>query len=60
MTKIGGVIGAVLAITLVFFVGDHIDWIADQSDFAGNAAAAAGGVIGWLVGSRIARRLTAR
>jgi hypothetical protein len=60
MTKIGGVLGAVLAITLVFVVGDRIDWVSDQSDWLGNAVAAAFGVGRWVVGSRIARRLTAR
>ena len=60
MTKVGGVIGAVLAIAIVMFVGDRIDWTADQSDFVGNAVFAATGVIGWLVGSRIVRRLRAR
>jgi len=60
VTKIGGLIGAVLAIALVMFVGGQIDWITDQSDFVGNAVFAATGVIGYLVGSRIVRRVRAR
>ena len=60
MTKIGGLIGAVLAIALVMFVGGQIDWITDQSDFVGKAVFAATGVIGYLVGSRIVRRVRAR
>jgi drug/metabolite transporter (DMT)-like permease len=57
VTKLGGVIGAVLGIALVLYVGDHIDWTARQSDWIGSAAAVAGGVVGWAAGSRVARRL---
>ena len=60
MTKLGGLIGAVLAITIVLYVGDHIDWTADQSDTVGSAAAVAAGIVGWVLGSRIARRLVSR
>jgi hypothetical protein len=57
---IGGVIGAVLGFLLTFVVGDHIAWVSRQSDTLGNAVAVVVAVGGWVVGSRIARRLTAR
>jgi uncharacterized membrane protein YfcA len=59
MAKLGGVIGAVIAITLVFYVGDHFDWTRDKSDYVGSAVAVAGGIVGWWAGSRVVRRLTA-
>jgi hypothetical protein len=57
---IGGVIGAVLLIWVSFYVGDRIAWTARQSDYAGTAVAVAAGVVGWVAGSRIARRLLSR
>jgi drug/metabolite transporter (DMT)-like permease len=60
VTKLGGVIGAVLGFAIVLYVGDHISWTARQSDYAGTAAAVAGAVVGWAAGSRILRRLMHR
>lgn len=58
--KLGGFIGAVTFFVLSFIIGDHIPWIRDQSDYAGNAVAVAAGVVGWVLGSRIVGRLTTR
>ena len=58
MTKLGGVIGFIVAFVLSFIVGDQIPWVRDQSDYAGNAVGIAVGVGGWVLGSRIAGRLT--
>jgi hypothetical protein len=60
MTKLGGFIGAITAFVLSFMVGDQIPWIRDQSDYAGNAVGVAAAVGGWVLGSWIVRRLTAR
>jgi uncharacterized membrane protein YfcA len=60
VSKLGGLAGAILLIALVMYVGDRIDWTADQSDYVGSAVFVAAGVIGALVGSRIVRRLTRR
>jgi hypothetical protein len=60
VTKLGGFIGAVTAFVLSFAVGDQIPWIRDQSDYAGNAVGVAAAVGGWVLGSWIVRRLTAR
>jgi hypothetical protein len=61
VTKLGGLIGAVLLFALVIYVGDRIDWLADiQNDYIATAILTAVGVVGWLIGSRTARRLTHR
>ena len=61
VTKLGGLIGAVLLIALLLYVGDHIDWLADvQNDVIASAIITAVGVVGWLIGSRTVWRLTHR
>jgi len=60
VTKLGGIIGAILGAALILYVGDHIDFLSRQSDYIGTAAAIAFGVGGWVVGSRTAGRLKAR
>jgi hypothetical protein len=61
VTKLGGLIGAVLLLALVIYVGDRIDWLADiKNDFVATAILTAVGVIGWMFGSRTARRLAHR
>jgi hypothetical protein len=64
VTKLGGVIGAVLGFLLPFVVFDRIDALADDtstwSDYAGTAVALAFAVGGWVVGSRVAGWLKAR
>jgi len=60
LTKLGGFLGAITAFVLSFTVGDHIPWIRDQSDYAGNAVGVAAAVGGWVLGAWIVRRLTAR
>jgi hypothetical protein len=61
VTKLGGLIGAALLFALVLYVGDRVDWLADiKSDFVATLVLTAAGVIGWLIGSRTARRLTHR
>jgi len=64
VTKLGGVIGAILGFLLPFMVFDRIDALADDtstwSDYAGTAVAVAFAVGGWVVGSRTVRRLKAR
>jgi hypothetical protein len=60
VTKLGGVIGAVLTIAIVLYVGDHIPWLSRQSDWIGSAVAVAAGVGGWAAGSRLVRRLLGR
>jgi hypothetical protein len=61
VTKLGGLVGAVLLIALLLSVGDHVDFLADiHNDFVATAIITAVGVIGWLIGSWTARRLTNR
>jgi hypothetical protein len=61
VTKLGGLVGAFRLIALVLYLGDHIDWLADiKNDIVVSAILTAVGVIGWLIGSRAARRLTNR
>jgi phosphate/sulfate permease len=57
MAKLGGLIGAVLAIAIVMYVGDRIAWTARQSDWIGSAVFVAVGIGGWLAGSRLVQRL---
>ena len=60
MTKLGGLVGAVVGFWLPLYVGDHIAWLSRQSDYLGTAVAIAFAFGGWFVGSRIVRMLTAR
>jgi uncharacterized membrane protein YfcA len=61
VTKLGGLVGAVLLIALVLFVSDRVDWLAGpKNDLIVSAILTAVGVIGWLIGSRTVRRLTNR
>ena len=64
MTKLGGLMGAVLGFLLPFVVADRIDALADNtstwSDYVGTAIGIAFAVGGWVLGSRVARRLRAR
>ena len=64
VTKLGGVIGAVLGFLLPFVVFGRVDALADGtstwSDYAGTAVAIAVAVGGWYGGSRVAGWLKAR
>jgi hypothetical protein len=61
VTKLGGLVGAVLLIALLLSVGDHVDFLADiHNDFVATAIITAVGVVGWLIGSWTVRRLTNR
>jgi len=64
VTKLGGLVGAVLGFLLPFFVADRIDALADTtstwSDYLGTAIGIAFAVGGWVVGSRIVGWLKAR
>ena len=64
MTKLAGVIGAVLGFLLPFVVFDHIGALSHDtstwSDYVGTAIGIAAAVGGWFVGTRIARGLKAR
>ena len=61
VTKLGGLIGAVLLIALVLYAGDHIDWLADiKNDLVVTVLLTAVGVIGALIGSLTVGRFTHR
>jgi hypothetical protein len=60
VTKLGGLIGAVLLPALVLFVGDRIPWLSRQSDYIGTAVLVAAVIGGWYLGSRIVGRLRTR
>ena len=64
MTKLGGLIGAVIGFLLPFAVFGRIDALADDtstwSDYAGTAVGIAFAVGGWVVGSRAVGWLKAR
>jgi len=56
----GGLITALLAVNLVLFIGDSIDWTADKSDTVGTAVALVAGIGGWVLGSRLVGRFRHR
>lgn len=63
MSKLGGFIGALLAIAIVFVFTEwlYVDWFSRNiGEGIGSAFVVAIGVGGWVAGSRIARRITAR
>jgi hypothetical protein len=64
VTKLGGLIGAVLGFLLPFAVVGRIDVLADDtstwSDYAGTAVGIAFAVGGWVLGSRVVGWLKAR
>ena len=64
MTKVAGLIGAVLGFLLPFIVSDHISALRHEtstwSDYVATAIGIAFAVGGWVVGTRVARGLKAR
>ena len=63
MTRLGGVIGAILGFLLPFVVSDRIDALADNTnlnDYVGTAIGVVFAVGGWVVGTRTIRRLKTR
>jgi hypothetical protein len=60
VTKLGGLIGAVLVPVLVLSIGDHIPWLSRQSDYIGTAVAVVAAIVGWILGSRLVGRLVNR
>ena len=61
MTKLGGLVGAVLLIALLLSEGPRIDFLNDvTNDFVATAIIVAVGVIGAFLGSGLVRRLRNR
>jgi predicted permease len=64
VTKLAGVIGAVVGFLLPFFVFDHISTLSNNNstwgDYVGTAIGIAAAVGGWVVGTRLAGGLKAR
>ena len=63
MSKLGGLIGAVLSLAILFVFTEwlYVDWVSKNiGDVIGTAFVIAVAVGGWVVGSRVARRLAAR